>query len=265
MEVDGNRTWFEDCGEGDVIVLHGGLTDADDFSGNLDRLADRYRVVMPDRDDSHAAYVQHFLYKSSCAYGPLMTDHPDAGPGRIRDSAVLRALANPARPRLIDSLTAHGPATVSMLAERLGMAVGSASHHLQALARAGLVEEAPELASDARQHWWRAVPGGYRWSSSDFRDDPGARAASAAAELQALDRQYERARRWIETQHERPPWAEVAFVHQAWIRLTPAETAELAGELATLYQRYRALAERDEDNPDRENVLLHTRGFPAEV
>ena len=178
---------------------------------------------------------------------------------------MLRALANPARPRVIDSLTADGPATVSMLAERLGMAVGSASHHLQALARAGLVEEAPELAADRRQHWWRVVPGGYRWSSTDFLDDSGARAASAAAEMQALDRQYERARRWIETQHERPSWAEVTFVHQAWISLTPGETADLAGELRTLFERYKALAERDEDNPDRENVLVHARGYPAEV
>jgi pimeloyl-ACP methyl ester carboxylesterase len=48
--VNGVRTWYDDRGSGETLVLlHGGLTDSRDFGGNLDRLADRFRVLTPDR------------------------------------------------------------------------------------------------------------------------------------------------------------------------------------------------------------------------
>ncbi len=50
VDIDGVRTWYDERGTGDTLVLlHGGLTDSRDFGGNLDRLADRFRLLMPDR------------------------------------------------------------------------------------------------------------------------------------------------------------------------------------------------------------------------
>ena len=77
----------------------------------------------------------------------------------VTDSrAVLAALAHPFRRRLMDVLKVDGPSTAACSpAHRPG--VGNVSHHLKVLAAAGLVEEAPELARDRRERWWRLVTG----------------------------------------------------------------------------------------------------------
>src|SRR6476620_10809103 len=89
----------------------------------------------------------------------------------LTEAKALSALAHPLRARIIDALKVDGPSTASQLASRTGQAVGSASHHLKVLAESGLVVEAPELARDRRERWWRLVDPGTRWSRADFADD----------------------------------------------------------------------------------------------
>lgn len=50
ITANGLSMWYDDRGEGDpVVLLHGGLTDTRDFTGNLDRLASRFRLLLPER------------------------------------------------------------------------------------------------------------------------------------------------------------------------------------------------------------------------
>jgi pimeloyl-ACP methyl ester carboxylesterase len=50
VDLGGVRTWYEERGEGDpVALLHGGLTDSRDFSGNLGDLSARFRLYLPER------------------------------------------------------------------------------------------------------------------------------------------------------------------------------------------------------------------------
>lgn len=50
VEVNGVRTWYAERGDGEpLVLLHGGFTDSRDFEGNLDRLAGRFRLLMPER------------------------------------------------------------------------------------------------------------------------------------------------------------------------------------------------------------------------
>jgi pimeloyl-ACP methyl ester carboxylesterase len=50
VDVNGVRMWYDDRGDGDpLVLLHGGLTDSRDFSGNLDALASRFRLLVPER------------------------------------------------------------------------------------------------------------------------------------------------------------------------------------------------------------------------
>jgi pimeloyl-ACP methyl ester carboxylesterase len=50
VRLNGVPTWYDDRGEGDpLVLLHGGFSDSRDFAGNLDRLADRFRLFMPER------------------------------------------------------------------------------------------------------------------------------------------------------------------------------------------------------------------------
>jgi pimeloyl-ACP methyl ester carboxylesterase len=44
------KIWYRTDGAGEpVLLLHGGLTDSRDFAGNLDRLAENFRIYLPDR------------------------------------------------------------------------------------------------------------------------------------------------------------------------------------------------------------------------
>ena len=49
-DLDGVSTWYDQRGDGDpVVLLHGGLTDSRDFAGNLDVLAERFDLYLPER------------------------------------------------------------------------------------------------------------------------------------------------------------------------------------------------------------------------
>lgn len=184
------------------------------------------------------------------------TPEPADGIREIVDADVLKAFTHPLRNRLFDLLAVDGPATVSTLAERAGVAIGSVSHHLGILARAGLVVEAPELARDAREHWWKRAQRGIRWSSSNLAD-PAARTIADSLEAQMLQDQHDAARQWLDERDARPEWAEVAFAHQSRLWLSPDELAELDEAIVELVRSY---AGRDHDG--REAVLLWARAFP---
>jgi pimeloyl-ACP methyl ester carboxylesterase len=50
VDVNGVHMWYDDRGDGDpLVLLHGGLTDSREFSSNLDALASRFRVLLPER------------------------------------------------------------------------------------------------------------------------------------------------------------------------------------------------------------------------
>ncbi len=189
-------------------------------------------------------------------------DRPDVR--TVTDAQALSAMANPWRSRILDVLAVDGPATASQLAERTGLAVGSASHHLKVLDQAGLVEEARDLARDKRERWWRLVSRSTRWSRSEFADDAGAVTAALAAESLALQRQYERARDWLGAGGDNPEWEAAAFATQTWLKLSPEELADLSREVLALIDRWRERLDADADRPDRRPILIFTRGFPAD-
>jgi pimeloyl-ACP methyl ester carboxylesterase len=50
VDINGVRTWYDVRGDGEpLVLLHGGLTDTRDFSGNLAELATRFRLFLPER------------------------------------------------------------------------------------------------------------------------------------------------------------------------------------------------------------------------
>ncbi|MFI5608369.1 winged helix-turn-helix domain-containing protein [Amycolatopsis sp. NPDC051903] len=178
----------------------------------------------------------------------------------IRDSRVLTAMSHPLRRRLLDVLRLDGPATASGLAAALGSAVGNVSHHLKVLAGAGLVEEAPELARDRRERWWRRPDGALSWSTSDFVGDP----VGDAAEAVALDRQASLSRSWLSALETAPAeWRDSWFTNETWARLSPAELASLSSRILALFAEY-ADREPPDDGIERQPVFLFARGFRAE-
>ena len=181
----------------------------------------------------------------------------------VTDAKALTAMANPLRSRMLDALAVDGASTASALAQRTGQAVGSASHHLKVLAEAGLVAEAPELARDRRERWWRLVAPALRWSRAEFATDAGAVTAALAAETVTLQRQFERAQEWLANAEAAGEWDGAGFATQIWLSLTPAELQELSVELIALTRRWRQRPTPDDDAV-REPVFLFARGFPAQ-
>lgn len=193
-----------------------------------------------------------------------MVDHMTDKPIRqITDSRVLAAMAHPLRRRLMDVLLVDGPATASLLAERTDQAVGNISHHLKALAAAELVQEAPELARDRRERWWRLVPETLRWSSTDFGGDPATEAIERAATSINLEREMGHVRAWSAAgQEEKEWWGEGPFITASWLRLSPDELMQLSAELIAVTTRWR---DRDipDDGAERRPVITFAHGVPG--
>jgi DNA-binding transcriptional ArsR family regulator len=178
----------------------------------------------------------------------------------INDAAVLKAVAHPLRRRLMDVLRVDGPSMPSVLARTTGQAVANVSHHLRVLADAGLIEEAPGLARNRKEHWWRMVDARLSWNPEEFTGDPAGAAVADAAESLGLQRQLDLISTWLNSPASRTaPWTDAAFSTDVWLRLSPAELAELGRELQAVVDRYHGRPE----SPDREPVFLLARGFPA--
>lgn len=173
-------------------------------------------------------------------------------------------MAHPLRRRLLDVLKVHGPGTATTLAERTGQAVPNVSHHLRVLAGAGLVEEAPELARDRRERWWRLRSSWLRWSTADFVDDPAAAAVAEAAQSLNLDHHVGLVRSWYAAdEQQRSQWQDAAFSTDKWLHLTPGELAELSEEVIALLERW-ATRQAPPDGRQRDPVFVFTFGVPAQ-
>lgn len=173
-------------------------------------------------------------------------------------------MAHPLRRRLMDVLKVYGPATASAMAGRTGQTVANVSHHLRVLCGSGLIEEAPELARDRRERWWRLVSRSLRWSSVDFAEDPASAAIAEAAQSLNLEHHADLVRSWFAvSDDERERWQDAAFSTDKWLHLTPGELAELSGQVIGLFDEW-ATRQVPDDGQQREAVFVFTYGVPGQ-
>ena len=188
---------------------------------------------------------------------------------RITDVGTLKAIAHPLRAQLYRLLVLARVATASQLADQVDEAVSLVSYHLRKLAEHGLIEEAEPRSGDGRERWWQPASDGVSVRDEDFRDAPEKAAAHTAASRMFLDQRTDMYRRYID---ERAYWSDEwtsASDDSEWLlRLTPAELTELAKELGDVVRRYEErgrAAVAAGDTEGRENVAVHTYGFPFRV
>lgn len=180
----------------------------------------------------------------------------------ITDYRVLAAVAHPVRRRLLDVLRVEQAASVGVLADRLGVAVGSVSHHAKVLAGHGLIVEAPELARDARERWWRLGDARISWSNRAFADDPAGSVVAQAVDELSLRLQLERLTAWRAASDQADPaWQDAATSTDMWLRLTPTELAQVSEELTELLSRWRTRELPDDER--REPVFVFAHVFPS--
>jgi DNA-binding transcriptional ArsR family regulator len=161
---------------------------------------------------------------------------------RLTDPRQLRALAHPLRLRLLGLLRTDGPATATTLAERVDESPALISYHLRSLATHGYVVEAPDLATDGRQRWWRTAHASMSWSQAEFLDTPERSAAAGALMAEIAARYGEVARGWVaESQDWSPDWIDAADMSDFRLELSADQVRALRSELHEVLERYRAV------------------------
>lgn len=177
---------------------------------------------------------------------------------RLNDPRAMRALAHPTRLRILGELRARGPQNVGMLSELLDEAPGSISYHLTTLAKYGLVTEAPERASSARERWWKAAHKRTVWDPVALAEDPDLRMAGEMLERTILRRWFDKLERYVDAEQTLDrSWIEAAASSDAILYLTSDELAELRDELEGLAARWEAHSDRNRDDAAQVTLLYH--------
>ncbi|MEU9875286.1 ArsR/SmtB family transcription factor [Streptomyces phaeochromogenes] len=175
---------------------------------------------------------------------------------------ALRALAHPVRIRLLSELRSEGPATASTLAGVTGEAVSLISYHLRQLSKHGFIEEAPELARDARERWWRVREQMTSWSSASFLATEEGRAADMAVKQEILQLHHERLSGFLsEQQTWSDEWVDAAVTDDHMLRLDSTGLRLLHDELAAVIRRFQERCPPSQTDGERVQVLLYA--FPV--
>ena len=159
----------------------------------------------------------------------MATDRRPRNTLEVDDPRALRALAHPARQRIIAELLAGRVMTATEASELVGLTPSAVSHHLRALERYGIAERA-EGGGDARTRPWRS-----RVTELNFtpRSAGGAHAVNAVihAELAKLARNVDAV---IARAGSNPPGKDT-------IGLSATETWLTDGERRDLSERFDAI------------------------
>ncbi|SCE82529.1 helix-turn-helix domain-containing protein [Micromonospora mirobrigensis] len=181
---------------------------------------------------------------------------------RISDPQVMRALAHPARLSIMEHLsTLEGGATATECAELVGLSPSATSYHLRALARFGLVEQAPSRG-DARERVWRTFS--QSWMVDAGRDaGPEARAAEATLVEAHTARDAERTRDWLRRAGDEPPeWYAATLSNDTLLLVTAEELAELNERVMELLAPYRQRTRQADPPAGARTVAAHYKVVP---
>lgn len=189
-----------------------------------------------------------------------MTDDPRYT-GLQLDARAVRVLAHPLRSRLLSRLRQAGPATATELAESLRTNTGATSYHLRKLESVGLVTDTGE--GEGKRRLWRASTTFHAWHRSDFGDDEDAATAADWLERDYIRQFAARAERWQDVSGAWPDaWTDVLGLNDTFVRVTPAQMAQLNDELDELLARYRHLGDGD---PAAQRVQVYTYAHPTDL
>ncbi|TQJ18291.1 ArsR family transcriptional regulator [Kribbella jejuensis] len=149
----------------------------------------------------------------------------------ISDPRAIRALAHPARQRIIDELFSGRVLTATECAELAGLTPSATSYHLRALERWGIVERA-EATGDGRERPWRALGTGLMITS---QSDTAGRTASHAMMRSNVDHLMQQ---FAELPAD-DPWEELSSFNRTRLWLSFEEATELHARMTALVDEYR--------------------------
>ncbi len=179
---------------------------------------------------------------------------------RISDPKVMRALAHPARLTILEELGLGRAGTATEFAAICGLTPSATSYHLRALAKAGLVQEAPGRG-DGRERVWQLVStGGLEIASGP--DNPEAMRAEQGLVEVWLARSEARTRSWVARwQEETNEWYEATKMTEQVITVTADELRDLNAKVFELVRRY-TRAVRENPPPESRTIAIVYRPVP---
>jgi DNA-binding transcriptional ArsR family regulator len=179
----------------------------------------------------------------------------------IRDPQVMRAMAHPARLAIMEYLSDGAVATATECAEVCGLSPSATSYHLRALARAGLVEEAPSRG-DGRERVWRAAHSSLRIDAQT--DSPESLTAARELMEMVLARDEEKIAQWMDSAESEPKeWFDAAGLTRQQVFLTAAELTELFKTVEKLLEPYGRIERPDPPEGARKVGVLF-RAIPTD-
>jgi DNA-binding transcriptional ArsR family regulator len=180
---------------------------------------------------------------------------------RISDPKVMRALAHPARLTILEELGLGRAGTATEFATVCGLTPSATSYHLRALAKAGLVQEAPGRG-DGRERVWQLVSaGGLEIASGPDADPETMRAEQGLVEVW-LARSEARTRGWVARwQEESQEWYDATKMTELIIDVTSEELADLNAKVFELVLPYSRSA-RQNPPPESRSIAIVYRTVP---
>ena len=183
---------------------------------------------------------------------------------KISDPAVMRALAHPARLGLLEYLSqAKEGATATECAAVVGLSPSATSYHLRALARAGMIQEAPSRG-DGRERVWQASFRQYSVGVERGDTNEETRAAETAMVETFLARQNEKVRQYMAQVHDEPQeWFDAATISDQTLAVTPRELVKLLKQIDELTEPLKRL-NRERPPKGARAVSFQIRAVPTD-
>ena len=181
---------------------------------------------------------------------------------------MLKAMANPLRRQIFDALAAMRTGRASDIGELLGLAPNKVSFHLRELAKAEMIEEAPELARDKRDRVWKPSANAYTTGQPEERRGDGSSSAVNAYlgqvihdEQRRLEATLQHAKRWYEAGEEPIDLAQLSTSN---LMMTEDERQELQRRFDAVIPGFRAdqkAGKIPSSQPLSERKLWHYSGL----
>lgn len=181
---------------------------------------------------------------------------------------MLKAMANPLRRQIFDALGAMQTGRAADIGELLGIAPNKVSFHLRELAKAEMIEEAPELARDKRDRVWKPSANAYTTGQPKERRGDGSSSAVNAYlgqvihdEQRRLEATLQHAKRWYEAGEEPIDLAQLSTSN---LMMTEDERQELQRRFDAVIPGFRAdqkAGKIPSSQPLSERKLWHYSGL----
>ena len=183
------------------------------------------------------------------------------GEVRLEDPGALRALAHPARLRVVDELYQGSERTASELAKITGLTPSAMSYHLRALERWGIVKRG-DAREDGRERPWRAAGRGVTWAAEMSLAAAASQEVIAAEVFEQLRDAF---RRWSAVESAQSGlWREVASLNRSFMWLTDEEAHAFLSEVDKAVQK-RTRGRDAQNHPEGTRRVLYLLAFVPTV